>query len=178
MIHRSKLSPNGFTLVELLLALIAGSSIMALGIGVVHQSFHWSKQCRDRAATVRHFDRLQRQFRSDVHVAESIKLQNDSLSLESADGQVVYQVESNRLVRTNRSADKILQREYYPLQLGEAFNLSMQVIKDPDRACLTFRRRTPLKETVAPSLVVRDIQAVVGFSQRHGNPQAMEDVSL
>ena len=81
---------RAFTLVEVLLTLTMGSSLMILAIGLVHQSLSLSKLGKVRGEHDMNVSRLAQQFRQDVHATEAVTATStDALQLEMLDGSTV-----------------------------------------------------------------------------------------
>ena len=154
----------GFTLSELFVSMVIGSALMVLTIGVLQKSFRWSTASRHRVAVEQSFDRLQRQFRSDVHFASEANFSENTLQLKVGDQSVTYQIEGDSLTRVQQSAENVTHNDRYEFHGMNRAEFSQ--LEHPDRAVLRTYKQTQIKD---PSRVPvwRDIQAVRGFSLRH-----------
>ncbi len=92
---------RAFTLIEMLMTMTMGSSLMLLAIGLVHQSLSLSKLGKVRGEHDLTVSRLAQQFRADVHSAATVKAASaDSLQLEMPDGTAItYSVKDATLQR-------------------------------------------------------------------------------
>lgn len=160
--HRNR-SRGGFSLTELSATMAAGSTLMMLAVGMLHQSFLWSSIARQRENDDRRFDRLQRQFRIDVHAARQATLQQQVLSLTTIDqGVITYSVaESGDVQRREQTAAGEL-KESFPWT--DSLQVSLLQQDQPKRMVLSARRIPKVAEQPP---IWRHVEAVVGFSNRH-----------
>lgn len=160
--HRSH-SRDGYSLIELSAAMAAGSALMILAVGMLHQAFLWSSIAKQRCDDDRSFDRLQRQFRLDVHAAKQATLQQQVLSLTTAeDRTITYTVTESGDVERREPSDSGQLRELF--LLTDSLNVVLSLRDQPNRSVLTARRE--LVTTEQPP-VWRVTEAVVGLSIRH-----------
>lgn len=97
---------HGSMLVEVVLCLMIGTSVLTLAIAVVHQTMQFSSLTRQHAAMELAVSRLERQLRDDIHQSVECQLESNtrfSASLPSGD-RVRYSVDANRVRRELLSA--------------------------------------------------------------------------
>ena len=155
---------HGFTLSELSVAMVAGSSIMLLSISMVHHSFKWTKMIRHRVSADQSFDRLQKQFRSDAHVASQGQLDNSGkLILTHANQTVAYAVDGGAVHRVVTQGEQASHETY---RLGDDFRASLTLADEPKRIVLSTKRILPTAKAGSPILeefsVWRHVEAVLG----------------
>ena len=150
---------RGFTLSELSVAMVAGSSLMLLSIGMVQSAFHWTKLSRQRIADDRSFDQLQRQFRNDVHGARDASIDDTSLTLSMADQKrVAYTVVDDAVRRVEMRAEKPVRTETY--RLSDSLKAAFRRIDQPQRIVLSVRHQPQLDDQ--PSILWRHVESVIG----------------
>ncbi len=136
---------RGFTLTELLITMTAGSALMVLAVGLVHQSMHLTSAARRGADEHRAMSRLASQFRADIRMADRVTLESDSqirISIPEQ-GEVTYIAEAATCARTiadPSAGDRNAQagRESYQLQPGGLMRFEM--LEQPRRAALVLSR--------------------------------------
>ncbi len=156
---------HAFTLIETLVSMTVGGTLMTLALALLQQSMALSSTAKRVAYEDSTANRLVDQFRFDVGVAEEVTIQSpDTVSLGGESGEVVYVVANGRITseRTSKSEwasenDKT-RREVF--SLGPLCDVKFEMHKQPDRATLTLSRRSELKQ-VAPR-VWRQASAIVG----------------
>lgn len=140
---------SGFTLTELLITMTAGSILMILAVGMVHQSMHLTSATRREADEHRSVSRLASQFRQDVRMADQVLIESASsvrLTIPQH-GEVTYVAETAACVRTRSvasttsAADGRVSRETYRLQPGG--QVSFEMLEQPRRAALVVSRGDP-----------------------------------
>lgn len=139
-------SRRGFSLSELSVAMVAGSTLLMLSVTMVHQSFRWSSLSRDRVANDQIFQGLQQQFREDAHRALTLEVNVDAdaetseVMFAAADGTVVKYTAKGAVVR--RVSDSVSAQNDY--RFSESLRLSFGIEKNPKRAVLTVHMLTPV----------------------------------
>jgi prepilin-type N-terminal cleavage/methylation domain-containing protein len=152
---------QGFTLIEMLLTLTVGSTLMMLAMGLVHQSLLYATLTRSRGDDDRISASLIRQFRDDAHEATAVELEGDAsigLIFESAERRINYTIHDTGIVRQCHYAGKQVQREEF--MLSEQGRLQLEVLDQPPRAILAVRRSTTLAGD--SSREDRRVEAVIG----------------
>ena len=151
---------RAFTLVEMLMTMTMGSSLMLLAIGLVHQSMAVSKLSKTREEHSRSLARLAQQFRSDVHLATAlVSVSPDSVSLQLADeSTVIYQRDAANVTRETSGPNREMARELY--SFDERCVATFANEADPNRVRLQVERR--LENTEVPSQLDLRVIAVVG----------------
>lgn len=133
------------SLVELMMCMTAGSSLMLVAIGMVHQTMTVSRQTTEQTDHDRSLARLAMQFRFDAHRASgaSAKSENE-LSLTCSDGTVVtYQFADRHITRRHQRASGEDEQEGFAL--GGQATATFQALSDPDRVELIIRRDAGLQ---------------------------------
>jgi prepilin-type N-terminal cleavage/methylation domain-containing protein len=155
---------NAFTLVEMLMTMTMGSSLMLLAIGLVHQSMSMSKLAKVRGEHDQTLARLAQQFRSDVHLAsELISVSADSIHLKLADETTVtYKGEAANLARVKTGPGSDIARELF--RFDERCTATFASEAKPERAVLQVERRVESAEI--SSAVDLRVAAVVGRWQQ------------
>ena len=96
---------SAFTLVEVLMTMTMGSTLMLLAIGLVHQSLSLSKLGKTRSEHDRSVNRVAQQFRADVHSASVvIAASADSLQLAMPDSTIVSYLAVESAVERKQTA--------------------------------------------------------------------------
>ncbi|MEO8270123.1 MAG: hypothetical protein ABI557_10395, partial [Aureliella sp.] len=118
---------RGFTLIETLVAISFGSSIMLTAVALVHTAFNLRSQTQLRYEQASRLDRVVEQFRRDANLAVSVEVPTPkSLKLFSVgDQQVEYIADENRITRQSYIGDKLWQVEQVPLELGRTAQFSL-----------------------------------------------------
>ena len=151
---------NGSTLVELVLSMSAGSAVMLLAIGLVHQTMTLTEKSRQRADNHRALDQLAQNFRRDVHMATEFGvISDDKLLIKNPDGShVTYSSQNHSVVRQRKYVS--LGNENDRFNLGVGSTASFQRTSNPERISLTVSSETGLDGF--PSRVDLNIESIVG----------------
>ncbi len=151
---------NGSTLVELVLSMSAGSAVMLLAIGLVHQTMTLTEKSRHRADNHRNLDQLAQIFRRDVHMALEIDVtSDDKLLIKNPDGShVTYSSQNHSVVRQRKYVS--LGNENERFILGDVSTASFQRISNPERISLTVSSETGLDGF--PSRADLHVESIVG----------------
>ncbi len=146
---------QAFTLTELLITMSAGSTLMMLAVGLVHQSMHLTTAARGRADEHRAISKLANQFRQDVHWADEVVVESAEtvrLSIRSV-GEVTYDCQASECVRLApgepATGDQAARphRERFLLKTGGA--VLFEMLEQPSRAVLTvFRGEVSGKQAI------------------------------
>lgn len=162
---------TGFTLIELTITMAAAGTLMALAIGLVHQTMSLSSKMRSHCDHHRATTRLASQFRSDVHRAQRCAIESPgSLELTLPGGvRISYRAEGNQLTRLQPLGDGTTRREAYALD--EHSSASFESLDQPNRAVLTVVRRA--EGSVGKQRLDRRVAALVGRMTAHetGEPR-------
>jgi prepilin-type N-terminal cleavage/methylation domain-containing protein len=155
---------KAFTLVEMLMTMTMGSSLMLLAIGLVHQAMSMSKLAKVRGEHDHSLARLALQFRSDVHLApELVSAAPDSVHLKLADeSTVTYKREAANVTREKTGLGSEVARELF--RLDERCVVTFANETNPDRVVLLVERRVEIAEVSSP--VDLRVVAVVGRWQQ------------
>lgn len=130
------IKPKAFTLIELVVVMGAGSVVMMLAIGSVHQAMTLSSQSRQRADHQRVAVRLASEFRQDVHRAVKASVATQSVLLTMPDQSVVnYESNGYRVIRSVTREDVTTHQDIFKLR--ESYRSSLESIENPERVVLT-----------------------------------------
>lgn len=139
MTRGRQLHRKAFTLIEMLIAITIGSSIMVASVALLHRSFELHKLTQTRMQQEQTIDRLIEQFRSDVYAASSVEVlapSKLSLEIEGRD-RIVYSALDNQLSREFSQPTE--QRQ--SIELGPSISASLDVIDDGQRVRLAFQHK-------------------------------------
>lgn len=154
---------RGFTLVEMLVSISAGSVLLVLATGVVHRTMRVESVVRENAAAERAALRLSRQFRHDIHQAKSVSLdgrQADQPVLQivlSGQAPVSYRVEHTGVLREQPHNDTQIYREHF--SFPDNYTVKFNELPSPRRVALTLERDTGL--VGVPPRVELHVEAVI-----------------
>ena len=155
----------GHTLIELCVTMSIGSAVMAVAVGLVHQSLSLASAARQRAAAHRVIDRLSRDLRSDVHLAKDVTANSpQQIELSWEDGSVIqYRIVDHLVRRLQLDNGAMIRRDEYAL--GESVLATFRPLSQPPRVALVLQP-TSAVEGPRPS-VDREITAVIGRTLAH-----------
>ena len=107
----------GSTLVELVLSMSAGSTVMLLAISLVHQTMTSTDKSRHLADSNRTFDQLAHSVRRDVRMAAEVDVtSSDSCLIKNPDGSSVsYTCLNHSVVRQLRGTTLVNENERFIL---------------------------------------------------------------
>lgn len=165
---------RAFTLVELLVSMSVGSTLLVLAIGMVHRAMTLETTARGRAATHRTALRLADQFRRDIHHASAVSLPEGSngnapaqLRIELPNQEpTTYAATDRGVIRLQQLASEQTRREEFFFPAG--YQIDFAELQSPRRAVLTVRRETGLTG-YAPRVELH-VEAVVGRLQQVAPP--------
>ncbi len=151
---------RAFTLVETLMTMTMGSSLMLLAIGLVHQSMSTSKLAKLRGEHDRSIARLAQQFRRDVHSASEIQsCAPEKVTLSMNDGSTVtFKVEGTKVTWEKVSVDSVVAREWF--QFDTRCNAKFAEHSKPKGVVLTVERKVEGAEALALPVDLRVLAAV------------------
>jgi len=138
-----------YTLIELLITMVIGATILAAGITLLVQAIRANAGAADHARTIVNLGRLAEQFRADVHdsgtfvAAPAAESRPAQLTLTTVDGgHVEYVVSSDELTRTRTAGDRVVERDVYRLATMRA--VSLRADQAGGEAAIAIQRITPL----------------------------------
>ncbi len=150
---------TAFSLVEVLVTLSIGSTVLALSVGTVHQALQVAETAQHHGQQSLHSNRFFEQFRNDVHLGIAIQLQtNQSLTIELNDNtEIIYVVEKKHVTREQKVSDNKISRD--AIALAE----NAYGIFDFDEASklASLRILTKLERHHAPPRLNRSIEAIL-----------------
>jgi prepilin-type N-terminal cleavage/methylation domain-containing protein len=155
---------NAYSLVELMVTMSIGSSLMLLAVGLVHQSFTLSSTAKSRIDHQRATDRLSHDFRQDVHRAsEAIIDQPEQVELVRSDGvRIRYVADGSRVQREETLNGEVQRREAY--RLSESLLATFQTVNQPRRLILQL---SPTASNLPVTTPARQVAAVLGRTLTH-----------
>jgi hypothetical protein len=165
MKYRGTNNRSAFTLVELSISMSAGSALMILAIGLVHQTMSLSSTGRQRSDHQRTLARLAVEFRHDVHRAAECNVEspgNIELVL-AGDNLVTYEARGNRITRRQPLDDGRTRREVFTFSVQST--ATFESIDQSTRAAVTIVHNSHLSNE--HPRVDRKIIAVVGRLTTH-----------
>jgi len=164
--------PRAFTFVEMTVSISVGSVRTALALGMVHRTMRAESSAHTYAQTERTAARLSRQFRHDIHQAQSVSLDNrpaetSSLRLAFSDQQpITYQIEKSgeksTVLREQQLNDERVHREIFSFPADHTIQFAE--LEEPPRAVVSLEYDTQLVG-VPPQVKLR-VEAVVGLFLR------------
>lgn len=135
---------RGSSLVELMMCMTAGSTLMLVAIGLVHQTLTVSSQASQQVDHDRTLARLATQFRRDAHAATEASADAETelrLSL-SDETEVIYAAADRKITRRHELASGEVENETFALDDKHSATFPTQ--SERDRAELLIRRDTGL----------------------------------
>ena len=156
---------TAFTLVELSVSMSAGSALLVLVIGLVHQSMSLVSLGQQRSEHHQNVNRLAADFRFDVHRAEQCTVESPRrIQLQLPSDQVVtYQAVANRVTRQQPLDGGSVRRE--ASVLSDASTVTFETIDQPSRVVLSVIDHSNAQE--GGPKVDRKIAAVIGRLTTH-----------
>lgn len=156
---------KGFTLVEMLVVISVGSTLMMLAIGLVHQSMTLSKAVQSNSERLHATNRFIDQFREDVHTSNNVVCQDSkSLNIEFGDAsssrtkQIRYTSSNNKILREEVVPDGKIRRE--ELVLGDKVFGSFELDSNEQIASLKIQK--DLEAQDAHLRLDRKVEVVIG----------------
>ena len=139
---------RGFTLVEFLVVLTIGSTVMALAVGMVHQAMLVAESAQRNSRQSIASNRFFEQFRSDIHFGISIEIdQNQSLAIQLGDkSEVIYAVAKNSITREQRRPNDNVVRE--EVALNDRAYGTLKFDESNKKASLCVYTETGVKQTL------------------------------
>ncbi len=161
-----KLAPSqGFTLIETLVAVSFGSSIMLAAVSLVHTAFKLQSLTQTRLEQTSTLDRYVEQFRRDVSLADRVELPTEkTLKMFFIDQQSMeYRVDENRIARRSFAGETLQQLEQVQLQAGRTAQFTQS---DSGRCVVLDIVESAGSRSVDAPRMVRQI--VVGMGRMNG----------
>ena len=139
MTKKLRLHRTAFTLIEMLITIAIGSSIMVTSVSLLHKSFQLHKTVNERVQREQLLDRFIQQFRSDLYAATDVEiLPTSRVLLEFADqDEVVYFAQGSQLVRESTRQG----RQRQSVELGQSMTASFDLTDDGQRVVLVVRHQ-------------------------------------
>ncbi|MFK8113267.1 MAG: type II secretion system protein J [Rubripirellula sp.] len=155
-------SRSAFTLVELLVTMTAGSAMMILAIGMVHQAMSINSMSRQQADQARARSRLGTDFRQDVHLAKNSIVESDQrVTLVRVDEtRVTYIADGNQVTREQVLSEDQTRREGY--SFSDESTVMFKSLGSPNRTVLTILRTIPVSSKHSETRIDCQVAPVVG----------------
>jgi prepilin-type N-terminal cleavage/methylation domain-containing protein len=130
------------SLVEVLVALSIGSTVMTLAVGTIHQAMlvvETTNQCNQWLQRSNYFFE---QFRKDVHLGKGIDFHSDqSLAIKSTERPAInYIIQANHITREQKTSDGLVHRDEMKLLEGAYAMLYFDELKKIARLSIYTRR--------------------------------------
>ncbi len=93
---------SGSSLVEMMVVMTVGSTLLVLAMGWIHQSFRLASLMRDRERHHQSLMRLSRQFRDDAHVATMATVNDQRVTFVIEETMIQYHVDGHTVARLER----------------------------------------------------------------------------
>lgn len=156
---------SGFTLIELTITMSAGTVMMILAIGMLHQSMTLASRAHQQMQHLRALDRLAREFRRDAHRAQGCTVGPEGVIHFSLpdQGVVTYRAAGRQITRQQPLADGRSRRESFVLT--DQSSTTFESLSEPFRAVATVVHRPP--GAVTTPRVDRKVSAVIGRLTQH-----------
>jgi len=163
---------KAFSLIEMLMTMTMGSSLMLLAIGLVHQSLSLSKLGKARSEHDNSLNRLAQQFRSDAHSASAVLAASaESLQLSMPDSTTVtYRAEESSVRREQTALEGPQSHERF--QFEPLCNIQFRVPADSSLAQFQLERN--FKNHEFPVRIDLQVIAQVGRWQKLEQPPPAE----
>lgn len=143
----------GFTLIEMLVVMTAGMTVLMLAIGMIQKSMHLAAVNRTKMDQSTVTDRFLREFRRDAHQAVSFELDQELMFLLPTGSQVRYTIDANTVTRILIVESKTAAKEVF--DIGDDRQATF-ASAEPERISLRI-------ETIKPATRLdRHVTAVVG----------------
>lgn len=155
---------KGTMLMELVMTFSAGSALVLIAVGTVHQTMRMSSTARDRSNTDRSLARLATQFRKDVQLATSMKIESpETLELSLASSATVfYFAKSDRMIReSRRNISNRSETEHEDFRLAPNTRATFESESDSKFAALKVFQDSIVKD-VSPRI---DLHVVTGLGR-------------
>ena len=161
--------PNAFSLTELVIVMSAGSAVMMLAVGLIHQAMSLASTANQRGDHQRTLDRVAQQFRQDVHLADQCDAPAaGQIQLTMSDGSTVsYRVSDAGVTRQQTKEDDALRHEDF--EFPEGVSIVLETQDEPARGVMTIATHS-ISPRVAER-VDRHVVAVVGRMTAHANAE-------
>ncbi len=142
---------KAFTLIEMLIAITIGSSLMVTSVALLHRSFELHRLAQERTQREQLLARFIQQFRRDVYTAVDVEIRPSSeLTLEFVDqNQISYLTQDNQLIR-QVSGQKNGRNS---IRLGPANFASFELSDDGRRVILIVQHEAALETRITRKVV-------------------------
>jgi type II secretory pathway component PulJ len=163
---------RGYSLIELLVAITAGTAVMAVAVSLLAMLLGVDGQVRRRSLARAALDRLADQFRRDVHAALDLKpvdnppadpAQEWQLQLPS-DRTVRYRLRAGEVQRIEQAGGKPQAVESYAIHPDAGAAIQVDRDSRPPTVSLRFTQESP--RPVARATLALEIDAVLGSDRR------------
>ena len=150
---------SGFTLIEMVISLTAGSMVMLAAVSLIHNSMHLRKQHQITVERMAISGRMLERWRLDVNHASRLIEREAGLEIEASGSFTVYRAEQGVLYRQQSvSGERTIVDS---VDFGPGARCELKVITQPVQAAvLTIFRRSKLAK--AEPQIERQIVATVG----------------
>lgn len=131
----SRVIRKGTSLAELIVSMGAGSMLLLLAIGIVHQCFHSSSESRERSEHSNCVMRFSERFRLDSHAMSKVVAHDTSSITFGHDGDagtetVRYVAKDNVLTREGTASDSPVHHEMFRFARGSKIQFGFDAESD------------------------------------------------
>lgn len=164
---------KAFSLVEVLIVLSIGSTVLAISVGTVHQAMQVAKTAQDHAQRSLHSSRFVEQFRNDVHLGVAVTLHaNQSLTIGMDDrSEIVYAIEKSRVTREQKLSDGKTRRDTLTLVEGDYGTLDFdETSKVASLRILTNHERDQARPRLNRSIEAIPARAASSYTIEEARP--------
>lgn len=162
---------RGFTLIELIVVIMASTLMLGLCVGLIHILVKLDRAGHVQLNQHASLARLARAFRGDVRAAIAVDPAAPSagpgqrLVLKRPDDRAVeYRIEANALIRTERDGDKVRNQDAFPIPRRDAARIDVRSLETQTVVGLSFEARSDKKD--AGSLRGYRVESVLGQDHR------------
>ncbi len=167
----------GFTLIEMVGVTIVVGMLLILSASLVHQTFAAHRDSLGHLRRMHLLERFIERWRTDVHAANEVKLEDDSLIVVRDDSELVYAVDGQMVTRTLRRAAQDIGRDQW--QLPSACSVSWSL--DDSGAVQLLRGRLEFDHDSDPSAIELETQVAetqVANKAVVGGRWGLDDIEL
>ena len=142
MIFKCSADRNGYTLIEMIIAMSILMILMAINAKWIHESIKFASKVDDRKRQHLSLDRLDNKLRQDIRQSNSMALENRSLTLTFDDELVVtYSIDGTRITIVKERDSKIVFQDRF--ELGNRADIQWDSSEMPEWISLVVRDRNP-----------------------------------
>jgi len=133
----------GYSMIEMLMIVSVTTMIMTVTLSWIHASMKFSKTVKDRAIVHTQLVRLSEDLRTRIAVADSIKVEGNTLELDSKGVQTRYTIKERVIERQQQSnpADESAALKMESFRIGRDVDARWGAEELPEWVSLTIRQK-------------------------------------